>query len=101
MNEQDLSKLTAQDVASWLYFYGSRMTSTERSTVAAAYNAGQNAAIRRTAGAFRVGERVYWEDKYGTRTVGTIRKVNKVTIICTADKTGAKWRVSPNLISRV
>ena len=52
----------------------------------------------REAARFFVGDRVKFTGKHGITVIGTITGINIKTINVTADG-GAKWRVSPGLLS--
>jgi nitrate reductase alpha subunit len=54
-----------------------------------------NAAI-----AFRIGDKVKWNSKYGRIEQGTITKVNSKTIKVTTTS-NQMWNVSPSLLSKI
>ena len=54
----------------------------------------------RAGGKFAIGDRVSWDSKRDVAMLGTIKKINRKTIIVETDSAGT-WKVSPSMLKLV
>ncbi len=74
----------------------------ERSVIISTLNSQVRIKRDRAKAGFRRGQTVqFYSERQGRTVTGTIRKINRVNIDLLEAGTGAKWRVSPQLLKPV
>lgn len=91
--------LTTQDIQTLNEIF-SKMDREDFHTAATIYKHWQNMLQHKAAIAYRIGDKVKWDSKYGRVEYGTITKVNSKTVkVMTSSN--QLWNVSPSLLSKV
>ncbi len=91
--------LSTQDITTLNEIF-SKMDRNDFHTAANIYKHWQNMLQQSAANAYRVGDKVQWDSKYGRIEQGTVTKVNSKTIkvITTSNQI---WNVSPSLLRKM
>jgi hypothetical protein len=87
-------------LAQVLNFVG-RATVEDRRHIVEALNGARDREIRNAVRSLDIHDHVEFIDKYGRVVQGRITKINGKTVQLKADKTGAMWKVSPQLVRHV
>lgn len=91
--------LSTQDINTLNEIF-SKMDRNDFQTAANIYKHWQNMLQHTAANAFRPGDKVQWDSKFGRVEHGTITKVNTKTIKITTTS-NQLWNVSPSLLRKV
>jgi hypothetical protein len=95
-------QITVDDVVAFVS--NPHMSVSDRERVCQALNASRKAAQLVAGAAFVRGDKVTFRASRGTwagsMIVGTVQRVNRMTVILRST-TGTEWRVSPSMLSRV